>query len=74
VLVVSGTDTDVGIVVETVSDIITVHSRDIYEPPNTRGDPARSKIAGLFHWDNRLIAILDPAALAPQIAEQWVLD
>ena len=70
----SAADGDVGIVVETVSDIVTVRDGDIREPPNTYGDPERAKIAGLFHRDDRLIAVLDAAALAPRGAEQWLLD
>lgn len=67
VLVVSIDETNVGILVDSVSDIIFAEPEDFREAPGAGMDEAGSKVSGLVQQDDRLIAILDLAALFPSL-------
>ena len=72
VVVVAYGDSDVGILAESVSDIIFVEPDDIRDPPTVgRGiDPGR--ISGLVRQDEQLIAILNLAALFAGSQKTWI--
>ena len=64
VIVVSLGARELGVVVDTVSDIIFANADDMRPPP--RGKPAReASVSALINTDGRLIAILNLAALFP---------
>ena len=65
VLVVSLGEQDVGILVDTVSDIIFADRDDMRPAPASRGGYGPKVVSGLVKNDSRLIAILDLQALFP---------
>lgn len=66
VLVVSLREQEVGIVVDTVSDIIFASADDMRAAPAGNG-ARRGVVSGLVKNENRLIAILDLEALFPDL-------
>lgn len=65
VLVVSLERQDVGLLVDTVSDIIFAQPDDMRPVPLTGNDPANAMVSGMFKNEERLIAILNLRALFP---------
>ena len=70
VLVVSLYDLNVGILVDSVSDIIFAEPGDFRKAPSA-GDPA-AKVSGLVRQQDRLIAILNLEALFPKSQATWL--
>tara|TARA_R110002020_G_scaffold47707_4_gene135818 strand:- start:586 stop:1077 length:492 start_codon:yes stop_codon:yes gene_type:complete len=68
VLVVSLGDTNVGILVDSVSDIIFAKDEEFRAAPNTGGDPSSAKVSRLVRQEDRLIAILNLPALFPMVS------
>lgn len=66
VLVVSLRDQEVGILVDTVSDIIFADRDDMRPAPAPMGPHGTSIVSGLVKNESRLIAILDLEALFPE--------
>ena len=65
VLVVSMSDTNVGILVDSVSDIIFAEQADFRPAPLLRRESSNAKVSGLVRQGDRLIAILNLSALFP---------
>ncbi|WP_193334895.1 chemotaxis protein CheW [Devosia beringensis] len=65
VLVVSLQNQDVGLLVDTVSDIIFAQPEDLRPVPLSGGDRANAMVSGMFKNEDRLIAILNLAAMFP---------
>jgi purine-binding chemotaxis protein CheW len=65
VLVVSIGEANFGILVDSVSDIIFAGENDFRVAPSAGRDRRNAKISGLVRQDERLIAILNLAALLP---------
>ncbi|MDP2779330.1 chemotaxis protein CheW [Devosia sp.] len=65
VLVVSLGATNVGILVDSVSDIIFAKDDEFRDAPGHGGDPASAKVSRLVRQEDRLIAILNLQALFP---------
>jgi len=63
ILVVSLATQDVGLLVDTVSDIIFAKGDDLRPMPGPRG--ADTVVHGLVRHEDRLVTILNPAALLP---------
>lgn len=69
VLVVSLKSQDVGLRVDTVSDIIFAQSTDLRQTPKSGACGSGGPVLGLVKAEDRLIAILDLRALFPDGAE-----
>ncbi|MGV8831566.1 MAG: chemotaxis protein CheW [Devosia sp.] len=67
VLVVSLGDTNVGMLVDSVSDIIFAKDDDFRAAPGAGGDSS-AKVSRLVRQDDRLIAILNLPALFPHVS------
>lgn len=65
VLVVSLQTQDVGLLVDTVSDIIFAQAEDMRPAPKSNGRSSAPAVMGLVKTDERLIVILDVKALFP---------
>ncbi len=65
VLVVSIRDQDVGVLVDSVSDIIFADGEDLRPAPASNAEGGPDLVSGLAKIENRLIAILDLGALFP---------
>ena len=65
VLVVSLESQDVGMLVDTVSDIIFAQGEDLRPVPRSSADRGTGMVTGLVKNEDRLIAILDLTALFP---------
>ena len=65
VLVVSLDRQDVGLLVDTVSDIIFAQPEDLRRTPASGGDRANSIVSGMFKNEDRLIAVLNLTAMFP---------
>ncbi len=74
VLVVSMGKTNVGILVDSVSDIIFAEKDDFRPAPSSTRDRSTAKVSGLVRQEDRLIAILNLPALFPSSDEMWVVD
>jgi len=74
VLVVSMGKTNVGILVDSVSDIIFAEEADFRPAPGSGRDRSNAKVSGLVRQDDRLIAILNLQTLFPSSDETWVLE
>jgi purine-binding chemotaxis protein CheW len=74
VLVVLMGETNVGILVDSVSDIIFAEEADFRLPPIAGRDRETAKVSGLVRQDDRLIAILNLKALFPAPASSWFID
>ena len=73
VLVVSMGGTNVGILVDSVSDIIFAEEADFRSAPSAGRDRDSAKVSGLVRLEDRLIAILNLKALFPEASEvAWV--
>ncbi|MGV8951829.1 MAG: chemotaxis protein CheW [Cypionkella sp.] len=70
VLVVSMEETNVGILVDSVSDIIFAEPEDFRDAPAAGTDVQSAKVSGLVQQDDRLIAILDLRTLFPSFVEK----
>lgn len=73
VLVVSLKSQDVGLLVDTVSDIIFAQGEDLRPAPRTGDRAASASVLGLVKNEDRLIAILDLKALFPGESEEYAL-
>lgn len=69
VLVVSLKTQDVGLLVDTVSDIIFAQGEELRPAPKTADRSGQDAVLGLVKNEDRLIAILDLKALFPAEAE-----
>ena len=65
VLVVSLDYQDVGLLVDTVSDIIFAQPEDLRPVPASGGDRSNAMVSGMFKNEDRLIAILNLNAMFP---------
>jgi purine-binding chemotaxis protein CheW len=65
VLVVSLRHQDIGLVVDTVSDIIFAQTEDLRPVPASKGGRSGGPVSNLVKNEDRLIAILDLGALFP---------
>ena len=65
VLVVSLQSQDVGLLVDTVSDIIFAQPEDLRPVPAAGGNSANAMVSGMFKHEDRLITILNLAAMFP---------
>ena len=65
VLVVSLQSQDVGLLVDTVSDIIFAQPEDLRPVPASGGNSANAMVSGMFKHEDRLITILNLAAMFP---------
>lgn len=65
VLVVSLDRQDVGLLVDTVSDIIFAQPEDLRPVPASGGDRSNAMVSGMFKNEDRLIAILNLNAMFP---------
>ena len=65
VLVVSLDQQDVGLLVDTVSDIIFAQPEDLRPVPPSGGDRSNAMVSGMFKNEDRLIAILNLATIFP---------
>ena len=74
VLVVSMGNTNVGILVDAVSDIIFAEEADFRTAPSAGRDSTEAKVSGLVRQDDRLIAILNLEALFPGAGQSWFVD
>lgn len=74
VLVVSMGETNVGILVDAVSDIIFVEESDFRPAPSLGRERTNAKVSGLVHQGDRLIAILNLSALFPLSRDTWIVD
>jgi purine-binding chemotaxis protein CheW len=72
VLVVSMGETNVGILVDSVSDIIFAEEADFRPAPAVGRDRQPAKVSGLVRLGERLIAILNLKALFPNIDTIWL--
>lgn len=73
VLVVSLSKFDVGLLVDSVSDIIFADGDDLRRVPKSeRG--GSGQVSALVRNEDRLIAILDLGALFPSVDDTWLVD
>jgi len=72
VLVVSMGETNVGILVDSVSDIIFAEESDFRAAPAAGRNAHNAKVSGLVRQGERLIAILNLNTLFPQGEIAWV--
>jgi purine-binding chemotaxis protein CheW len=63
VIILAVGERNIGILVDTVSDILTVNSGDIKQAPKTEGDPANLYIDGLILLEQRMVVVLDVSKL-----------
>lgn len=63
VVIVSIGDQTVGVLVDAVSDIVTVATEDVRPVPATAAESDLSAIPGLVNTENGMVALLDLAAL-----------
>lgn len=73
VLVVSLKQFDVGLLVDSVSDIIFADAEDLRSVP-IGGRGSSSQVSALVRNEDRLIAILDLGALFPTADDNWFVD
>lgn len=59
IIVVMSEDTMTGLLVDAVSDIVTVTSDDLQPPPEMSTDPAEAVVCALTIFEDRMIRILD---------------
>ncbi|NEX45728.1 chemotaxis protein CheW [Pseudotabrizicola algicola] len=59
----------VGLLVEAVTDILTVPASDVQPTPDLASETTRTMLRGVVVQDSRLIRLLDVAQLLPQDAE-----
>ncbi len=52
-----------GLLVESVSEILSVRSEDIQTPPDTRGDSGRQAITGIITTDEGMSRVIDLGAV-----------
>lgn len=74
VLVVSLDTGHVGLIVDTVSDIIFATEDDFLPSPTVARNPETARMSGIVRQNERLLAILDLQRLFPKPAERWVVD
>lgn len=74
VLVVSMGETNVGILVDSVSDIIFANETDLRQAPAAAREGASAKVTGLVRQDEGLTAILNLDALFPMASNTWLVD
>lgn len=72
VLVVSLGEHDVGVLVDSVSDIIFAEESDFRPAPSAGRDPQNAKVSGLVRQGDRLIAILNLLTLFPHGEVAWI--
>lgn len=72
VLVVSMGKTNVGILVDSVSDIIFADEADFRSAPANGRDHYKAKVSGFVRQDERLISILDLEGLFPHRELVWL--
>ena len=54
----------VGLLVDRISDVVTVHGREVQTPPAGRtGDPHASRVDGVIHLESELLRVLDARSL-----------
>jgi purine-binding chemotaxis protein CheW len=70
IIVVAVEDRTVGLVVDAVSDILAVGADKLQPPPDLPADRERSFISALTIVDNRMIRVLDLAAVLPAPSEE----
>lgn len=63
IVIVACDDQTVGLLVQSVSEILTVDSDDIQETPDVQSEETRRSVVGVFSADEDLIRILDLQAV-----------
>lgn len=63
IVIVSVEDRTVGLLVQSVSEILTVNADDIQETPDVQSDETRRSVVGVFASEDDLIRILDLSAV-----------
>lgn len=58
-----------GILVDAVSDILTLHKSDIQPPPDVANAKGNSFISGLTIIEDRMIRVIDLAGVLPEMSE-----
>lgn len=65
IIVVAAGPRSVGLLVDGVSDILTVQPQDIQAPPNIDGGQTPSALLGVFAQDGRLVSLIAVDRLLP---------
>jgi purine-binding chemotaxis protein CheW len=64
-IVVQVNDQVVGLLVDAVSDILTVNAAEIGPTPDVASDTTRQFVRGVFAMDNRMISLIELAEVLP---------
>lgn len=70
IIVVAIADRVVGLMVDAVSDILAISDGDLQPPPDLPADQQRSFVCALTIMENRMIRVLDLAAVLPSQDEE----
>jgi purine-binding chemotaxis protein CheW len=70
IIVVAISDRVVGLMVDAVSDILAISEDDLQLPPDLPADQQRSFVSALTIMENRMIRVLDLAAVLPSSEEE----
>lgn len=74
IIVVQCAERTMGLLVDAVSDILTVSSSEIQPPPELASDGGSSFATGIAVLDDRMVTILDMAALSKSLVESAATD
>ncbi len=70
IIVVAIGDRTVGLMVDAVSDILSIAEDDMQPPPEMRADQDRNFVSALTIVEDRMIRILDLNAVLPEASEE----
>lgn len=70
IIVVKINRTLTGLLVDAVSDIVAMSEDDLQPPPELSSDPQMSVVRALTVIDDRMIRVLDLAAIVPEATEE----
>lgn len=70
IIVVASEDRTVGLIVNAVSDILSIPESELQTPPDMRADREQSFVSALTIHDGRMIRVLDLPAILPPSGEE----
>ncbi|HGG06037.1 MAG TPA: chemotaxis protein CheW [Aliiroseovarius sp.] len=70
IIVVAVDDRTVGLMVDAVSDILSIQEEDMQPPPELRADSERNFVSALTIVNGRMIRVLDLNAVIPPAGEE----
>ena len=70
IIVVAIGERTVGLMVDAVSDILSISEEDMHPPPEMRADQNRNFVSALTIVNDRMIRVLDLNAVMPETNEE----